>query len=261
MQVLLRVRVRHSNSHTGVPGEWSFNGRSASAVCYAASTSSQSERWSHTTTVLGSVELACRSTLGLATPLHRIRLPLSLQRAERKADPSRVDRYGIRFDFPSHEVDHINRVDFEYQGDYSERTWAHTTFGYESKMKTAVCTADVTFGQTHGQRLNHAMHTCSSCSRSEGCLVIGGCRFVHNSAFGNRACPVCCTHSALALKGGGIFWNTSAFLLCAGIQRTAFRGDVCGPAVFVPNTGLKPERTRAFEAGIQQGLLRGKYAI
>ena len=25
-QVSLRVRVRHSNSHTGVPGEWNFNG-------------------------------------------------------------------------------------------------------------------------------------------------------------------------------------------------------------------------------------------
>ena len=33
-------------------------------------------------------------------------------------------------DYPSHVVDHINRAGFEYQGDYSEQSWAHTTFGY-----------------------------------------------------------------------------------------------------------------------------------
>ena len=86
------------------------NGRSSTA-CSAASNS----RWP-------------RPRVG--STASRLRLSLSLHGCQPERRPcARESGYG-QFDFPSHEYDHINRVGFEYQGDYSERTWAHTTFGY-----------------------------------------------------------------------------------------------------------------------------------
>src|SRR6202020_1596370 len=69
-------------------------------------------------------------------------------------DAARVDPFGDPIDYPSNEVDHINRMGFEYQGDYSERTWAHTTFGYRLENENGFV-GDVNFGQTHGQRLDN----------------------------------------------------------------------------------------------------------
>ena len=63
--------------------------------------------------------------LGMAASFHRIRLRLSLQRTESE----RGSRTGF-LTSRRNEVDHINRAGFEYQGDYSEEAWAHTTFGY-----------------------------------------------------------------------------------------------------------------------------------
>jgi hypothetical protein len=52
-QIALRVRVRHSNSYTGVPGEWSFNGDPLLQP--------DPSEWSHQNNLLGSVELAMAS--------------------------------------------------------------------------------------------------------------------------------------------------------------------------------------------------------
>ena len=57
----------------------------------------------------------------------------------------RVDPFGDPIDFASHEVDHINRAGFEYQGDYSERSWAHTTFGYRVENENGFV-GDVEYG-------------------------------------------------------------------------------------------------------------------
>ena len=72
-KVGLRVRVRHSNSYTGVPGEWSFNGDPLLAP--------NPSEWSHQNNILGSVELTLSAPSG-AAPLHRFRLPVPLHRRE-----------------------------------------------------------------------------------------------------------------------------------------------------------------------------------
>ena len=67
--------------------------------------------------------------------------------------------------------------------------------------------------------------------------------------------------SAGAARRRDSFWNAPAFFLCHRIQRTRLEETFAGPPYSLPNPGLKPERVRAFEAGIQQNFLRGKYVF
>jgi hypothetical protein len=54
-------------------------------------------------------------------------------------------------DFVGHTYNNINRAGFEYQGDYSERTWAHSTFGYRIENENGFVGS---YGaQSPGQRL------------------------------------------------------------------------------------------------------------
>src|SRR5580704_4695389 len=115
-EVSLRVHLRHSNSHTRVPGEWNFNGNTLQPP--------DPGDGSQLNTLLGSAELAVTTHSGWQHRLTGFDYSYRYNELNLKGDPARV------FDFPSHEVDHINRAGAEYQGDYSERAWAHTTFGY-----------------------------------------------------------------------------------------------------------------------------------
>ena len=112
----LRIRFRHSNSHTGVPGEWDFNGTPLQPP--------NPSDWSQLNNIIGSAELAVRAPSGWEHHLTGFDYLYRYYELNANGDPARV------FDFPSNEVDRINRAGVEYQGDYSERTWAHTTFGY-----------------------------------------------------------------------------------------------------------------------------------
>ena len=109
---------------TGVPDEWNFNGDALQPP--------DPSEWAQLNDLLGSLELTVTRAFGLAASLHRLRVQLSLQRCQLdQGDTARV-----RSTSPSHGLDDINRAGFEYQGDYPERSWAHTTFGYRLKMKT-----------------------------------------------------------------------------------------------------------------------------
>ena len=65
-KVALRLRLRHSNSHTGVPGEWNFNGDPLEPP--------DPHEWSQLNNLIGSVELTVSGALWLAASLHRLRL-------------------------------------------------------------------------------------------------------------------------------------------------------------------------------------------
>jgi len=178
-------------------------------------------------------------------------------------DPARVDQYGDPIDFQSHEVDRINRVGFEYQGDYSERTFAglaaHTTFGYRIENENGFV-GDVNYGQTHGQRLSNELYLQQQLTYGRLSAVVGG-RFVHNSAFGNIGVPrVALTF--LARHGGEILSGTRLrFSYSTGFKEPRLEETFSGAPYSIPNPTLQPERVRAFEAGLQQDLVRGKYVF
>jgi outer membrane cobalamin receptor len=245
----LRVRFRHSNSHTGVPGEWEFNG--------AALQPPDPSDWSQLNNLLGSVELAVKGPSGWQHHFTGFDYVYRYNELNVNGDPDRV------FDFPSHEVDHINRAGFEYQGDYSERSWAQTTFGYRVENENGFV-GNLAYGdQTHGQRLSNDLYAQQQVTWRRLSMIAGG-RFEHNSAFGNIGVPrVAVTWQALQgneiLSGTRLRFSYATAFKEPRLEET-FNGIPPNP-FNIANPGLKPEHTRAFEAGIQQDLLRGKYVF
>ena len=245
----LRLRLRHSNSHTGVPGEWNFNGSPLQPP--------DPSDWSQLNDILASAELVVTAPSGWEHHLTAFDYLYRYYELNVNGDPDRV------FDFPSNEVDHINRAGFEYQGNYSERSWAQTTFGYRLENENGFV-GNVDYGpQTHGQRLNNDVYLQQQ-ANWKTLTVIAGARYVHNSAFGNIGVP----RVALiwqALRGGEILSGTRLrFSYATGFKEPRLEETFNGipPNPFnLPNPGLKPEHSRSFEAGLQQNFFRDKYVF
>jgi vitamin B12 transporter len=245
-EVALRVRVRHSNSHTGLPGEWNFNGDPLEPP--------DPSEWSQLNNILASTELTINAPSGWQHRLTGFDYLYRYNELNVTGDPNRI------FDFPSHEVDRINRVGFEYQGDHSERSWAHSTFGYRVENENGFV-GDVNFPpQTHGQRLNQDAYGQQLFTFGRVSLV-GGARLLHSSAFGNAGVPrVGATF--LALRGGEVFSGTRLhFSYSGGFKEPRLEETFAGPPFSSPNPGLKPERARFYETGVQQNLLGGKFGL
>jgi outer membrane cobalamin receptor len=242
----LRLRVRHSNSHTGVPGEWDFNGTPLQEP--------DPSDWSQLNTLLGSAELAVTAPSGWEHHLTAFGYSYRYYELNVNGDPNRV------FDFASNEVDHINRVGLEYQGDYSERAWARTTYGYRVDNENGFV-GDLDFPpQTHGQRLNNDLYLQQQVNW-KSLNAIAGARWVHNSAFGSTGMPrVALTWRAWS--GNEIFSGTRLrFSYATAFKEPRLEETFAGPPYTQPNSALKPERLRAFETGILQDFLQGRYTF
>jgi vitamin B12 transporter len=261
-KVSLRVRMRHSNSHTGVPGGWDFNGYDPPVVVNGVTQPLQPDpdEWSQLNSLLGSVELTVAAPSGWQHRFTGFDYLYRYTELNVNGDPARVDGYGYPFDFPSHEYDHINRVGFEYQGDYSERTWAHSTFGYRIENENGTVGDLLYPPESPGQRLSQDAYLQQQFTLGRLSMIAGG-RFVHNSLFGNTGVPRVAL-TLLALRGGEFFSGTRLrFSYATGFMEPALYQTFAGAPYYVPNPGLLPERTRAFEAGFQQSLLAGRWAV
>ncbi len=256
----LRLHLRHSNNHTGIPGEWNFNGSPVVLVNDVPQLlPPDPTEWSQYNNLLGSVELAVAAPNGWQHRLTAFDYLYRYNELNVNGDPARVDAFGDQTDFPSHEVDRINRAGFEYQGDYSERAWAHTTFGYRMENENGYV-GDINFGQTHGQRLSNEAYLQQQLNYGRLSAIAGG-RYVHNSAFGNIGVPrVALTF--LAWRGGEVFSGTRLrFSYATGFKEPRLEETFAGPPYSYTNPGLKPEHVRAFEAGLQQDFVGGKYVF
>lgn len=264
----LRVRFRHSNSHTELPGEWSFNGYVPLVPANGFSEpliplQPNPYAWSQLNDLLGSAELTLAAPSGWQHRLTGFDYLYHYFDLD-PGDASRVDFFGDPIDYPSNEVDHINRGGFEYQGDYSEKAWAHTTFGYRLENENGFV-GDLDYGaQNHGQRLNQDAYAQQQLILGRLGVIVGA-RFVHDSAFGNTGIPrVALTLEGL--RGNEIFSGTRLrFSYSTGFKEPrleeTFNG-LPGPDPYnIPNPGLKPERVRAFEAGFQQGFFNNRYEL
>jgi vitamin B12 transporter len=251
-QVSLRVHMRHSNSHTGLPGEWSFNGDPLLPP--------DPQEWSQLNSLLGSAELTVATASGWQHRFTGFDYLYRYNDVNLNGDPGRVSPIFGPIDFPDHEYDHINRVGVEYQGDYSERTWAHTTFGYRIENENGVV-GDLLFPPSpSGQRLNQDAYGQQQLSWHRLSAIVGA-RLVHSSVFGNTGVPRIAL-TFLARGGGEVLSGTRLrFSYATGFKEPRLEETFAGPPFSVPNPGLKPERVRAFEAGIQQELFRGRYVF
>jgi vitamin B12 transporter len=245
-EITLRTRFRHSNSFTGLPGEWNFNGQALEPPDPA--------EHKQLNNFLGSTELTITQPSGWQNRFSGFEYNYRYQDINLTGDSARQD------DFPTHASDHINRAGFEYQGDYAEQNWGHTTFGYRFEDENGVI-GDLDYPpSTHGLRLNDDVYGEQQIIWKRFSAVAGA-RFIHNGAFGNTGVPRVAA-TLLALHGGQIFSGTRLrFSYAEGFKEPRLEETFAGPPFSVPNTALKPERARAFEAGFQQNLLRGRYSL
>jgi len=245
-QVALRVRFRHSNSFTGLPGAWDFNGATLEPP--------DPNEWKQLNNLLGSVELTVSAPSGWQHHFTGFEYNYRYQDVNLTGDTDRVD------DFPTHASDHINRAGVEYEGNYLERAWAQTTFGYRFEDENGII-GDLDYPpSTHGVRLNDDVYAQQQITWKRLSAIAGG-RFVHNGAFGNTGVPRVAL-TLLALRGGQVFSGTRLrFTYSGGFKEPRLEETFAGPPFSVPNTALKPERTRSFEAGFDQGLLANRFAF
>jgi vitamin B12 transporter len=246
-KVALRFRVRHFDSATGLPGEWDFNGTPLLAPDPSES--------SHLNNLLGSTELTISGPTGWQQRLTAFDSLYRYTDTNLNSNPASYDS------FPDTYSTHVNRVGFDYQADYLERTWAHTTFGYRVENEVGV-TNDLDFPPpAPGQRLDQDLYVQQQLQfgRLE---AIGGGRLVHSSAYGNIGVPRVAL-SLEVLRGNDVFSGTRLrFSYADGFMEPALY-ETFGESAYgyAPNPGLLPERTRAFEAGFQQKFFRGRWDL
>ncbi|HEX7424484.1 MAG TPA: TonB-dependent receptor [Terriglobales bacterium] len=276
-RVLFRLRTRHSNSRTGVPGEWDFNGQRlllpdpeqrARANDFLASGElliSAPARWQHRLT---------------GYEYNHRRLNEDDHNDQSGYPNGGCDDTAPNFffiDCPFLTTAHINRAGFLYQGDYTPRTWSQTTVGYEFENENGrFFTDSITlnpfseFSQhIPGLRLNHAAFVQQRLTWKR-LSAIAGVRYVHSET-SSKAVPVGLTSKAvprvaltlLAVKGGQIFSGTRLrFSYASGIKEPRFEEQlVSDPPTELANPNLKPEENRAFEAGFEQGFFGGRYQL
>jgi vitamin B12 transporter len=261
----LRVRVRHANSHTGAPGEWSFNGYDPLIPANGPTApliplQPDPSDWSQLNNLLGSVELTVAAPHGWQHRFTGFDYLYRYNELNPNGDAERTDPFGDPIDFASHEIDHINRGGFEYQGDYSEGARAHTTFGYRVENENGFV-GNVDYGlQTHGQRLNNDVYVQQQVTIGRLSAIAGG-RFVHDSAFGNTGMPRIAL-TLQAFRGGEIFSGTRLrFSYATGFKEPRLEETFAGPPYTQANPSLKPERSRSFEAGLLQDFWRGRVSL
>ena len=242
---LLRLRVRHSNNYTGVPGEWNFNGQALQPP--------DQDQFAHQNNLLGSVQLT------IAGPSHWQHRVTGFEYHHERTNVDSVNESARLFDFPFHSFADINRAGFDYQGDYLPRTWARTTIGYEFENETGFVGDLDSPPLFHGLRRNQGLYGQEVLTLGR-ISAIAGARFVHNTTFGNKLVPRVAL-TLQALKGGQLFSGTRLrFTYTTGIKAARFEEAFANvPGSILPNPNLKAEENRAFEAGIQQNLGSGKY--
>jgi vitamin B12 transporter len=268
---VLRVRTRHSNSYTGLPGEWNFNGYDPLVTPYSANGTAlpsgplqpDPSETAHLNSLLGSVELTLAGPSGWQ---HRwtvfdylYRYTDSNPNDNPQVAPYTYDSYADTYDT------HVNRVGVEYQGDYSERasahTAAHSTFGYRIENETGVVNDQDFPPPASGQRLDQDAYLQQQITWGRLSAIAGG-RFVHSSTYGNIGVPRVAL-TLLALRGGERFSGTRLrFSYAVGYMEPALYetfGEIAYD--YTANRGLLPERTRAFEAGFEQTFFASRWAL
>jgi vitamin B12 transporter len=245
-QVSLRVHFRHSNSFTGLPGEWNFNGDPLEPP--------DPSEHSQLNNFLGGVDLTISQPSGWQHRFSGFDYNYRYRDVNLTGDTARLD------DFPTRGLDDINRAGFEYQGNYAERSWAQTTFGYRIENENGFI-GDLDYPPlTHGQRLNNDVYGQQQIIWKR-LSIVAGARFIHDSAFGNDGLPRVAL-TLLARRGGELLSETRLrFVYGTGFKEPRLEETFAGPPDSVPNPGLKPERTRSFEAGFQQAFVGGKYFL
>jgi vitamin B12 transporter len=251
-RALLRFRTRHSNSRTGVQSEWKFNGQPLMPP--------DLDQRARQNNFLASAELSLSGPSRWQHHLSGFEYNHKRTNQDSIMEAGRVSPTFGNIDFPFHSLANINRAGFEYQGDYDERAWARTTVGYKFEDENGFVGDLDSPPLSHGLRRNHDAYG-QQMLTFRRLSLIAGARVVHNETFGNKAIPRVAVGFE-ALRGGQYFSGTRLrFSYATGIKEPRLEESFASGPFVIPNLHLKAEETRAFEAGVQQSLLGGKYSL
>jgi vitamin B12 transporter len=249
-EVSLRLRLRHSNSRSGISDEWNFEGSQIIPP--------DQFEYARLNDLLGSLDLTINTPSGWQNHFTGFEYSYRTTNADPEPTAGRISPLFGDINFIYDDIAHINRAGFEYQGDYSERSWAHATVGYRFEDENG--TVGSVTALDDGQRLDNDIYAQQLLNLGRLTAVVGG-RFVHNSAFGNTAVPRVAL-TLLAFHGGHTFSGTRLrFSYAKGFKEARLEEMFAGLPFSIPNPNLKPERNRSFETGIQQNLFGNKYAF
>ena len=248
---VFRLRTRHSDNRNGVQSNWNFNGQPLLAP--------DIDQFARQSNFLSSADLTFHPAKRWQ---HRI---FGFEYHHRRSNVDTVADRGcsstVFLDCPFIEFDKVNRAGFEYQGEYTPRSWATTTFGYRFEDENGHSGELLSGSDTHGIRRNHAVYG-QEVLLFPRFSLIPGIRFEHNESFGNKAVPRVAA-TLLALRGHDVFSGTRLrFVYGDGIKEPSFE-ESFGIAAFqiLPNPSLKAEETRSIESGVQQNLLEDKVSV
>jgi len=237
----LRLRVRHNDSRSGVPGETTFLGN---RVFPAAN-----DAWAHQNNLLASLEF------NLAAPAKwQHQLAVYNYNHQRHDIDLGTDTAEACFPFCAFAaVADINHFGVRYNGEYWEAKQARTNFGYEFEDENGfIGDQTVIPPVNHGLRRNHAVYG-EQFLEFGRLTAIAGVRYVHNESFGNRAVPRASLTYLLA-RGNQLFTGTRLKgNYSEGVKEPSLEQSFgfTGYGVF-PNPDLKPEEARNLEAGVEQ---------
>ena len=255
----LRLRMRHDHSVSGVQNEWNFNGRNyftESGTNYIVAP--DLDQRARQNNFLGSLELLVNGPSRFHQQIEGYDYLLHRTNIDAVHQPDRQSPFGDE-DFQFNNVNKYTRAGLAYQGNYAERSWTESVFGYDFEDEHGI-TGNLP-NVSAGIRRNHALFGQQMFS-SERLSLIVGARFIHNESFGNKFVPRA-SLSVLALKGGEFLSGTRLiFSYATGIKEPTFAESFGNGGGFptIPNPFLKPEEARAFEAGFEQRF-RTKYSF
>lgn len=245
-RVRLRIRARHSNNRSGISSAWNFNGQALLAP--------DQDQLHRQNDLLASAELDIDAPARWEHRFRGYEYSHKLFSQDLVADRGCDFLLGIFFDCPFQTLSKFNHAGFEYQGEYTERSWARSVFGYVFEDEHGDL-RDLLFGSdTVGLRRNHAVYGEQILSGARGSLV-GGLRYVHNESFGDRAVPRLAA-TLVPKRGTGFFAGTRLrFAFSEGIKAPDFLESFGNPSFLIlPNPDLKAERNLSLEGGVQQRL-------
>ncbi|HEV7217482.1 MAG: TonB-dependent receptor domain-containing protein [Terriglobales bacterium] len=246
----LRLHVRHANSFSGVSDEWNFNGGQIIPP--------DQFEYNRLNNLLASLTLTLNAPSGWQHQFTGFEYRYRTNNADPEPTDGRISPTFGNINFVYDDIAHINRAGFEYQGDYSERSWAHTTVGYRFEQENG--NVGPVGATSAGHRQNDDVYAQQILTLGR-LSVIAGARFVHNSAFGNTGVPRIAL-TFLAARGGNVFSGTRLrFTYATGFKEPRLEETFAGPPFSVPNINLQPEKNRSFEAGFQQDLFASRFAF
>jgi vitamin B12 transporter len=244
----LRVRMRHSNSRSGVSSEWNFNGQTLLPPDH--------DQFARQNDLLGSTDLEIEAPGRWQHSFRGYEYNHRLFSQDLVADRG-CDFVSVFFDCPFKTFSAFNRAGFEYQGEYTERTWSRTVLGYSFEDEHGDL-RDLLFGGiTHGLRRNHDVYVEQIFTSARGSLA-GGLRYVHNESFGDRAVPRLAGTVVLARRDGFFSETRLRSAFSQGIKAPDFLESFGNPSFLIrPNPNLRAEENFSVEAGLQQNFARG----